>query len=304
MSEFDDPEVYRAALENLQTGLYLVDQEQKILFWNDGAERVTGYLRQEVVGRFCRDNLLAPDLDRRSILQDGSNSLAPVLSDGKSITAETCLRHKAGHRVPVRIRAVPIRNKEGAIIGAAESFEESQSASDFDHAQAKLAGHNWFDVMSGVFTRRLTLLFLRENVEAFEEHLKPFSVLCVQVDRMDTLKAKYGLGVIAGALGAVARTLGNGLHPADFVGCLSEGKYLAILAECDGAQARKAAERLRRLVSSSKVQWWGDEVSLTASWGGTGAKPGDTRETILERAEKALARSIAAGGDCITVESE
>lgn len=304
MSEFDDPEIFRIALESLQTGLYLVDRDQRILFWNDGAERVTGYLRQEVVGRFCRDNLLAPDLAKRNVLHDAASSLASVLRDGKPTFAEICLRHKAGHRVPVRIRAVPIRNKQGAIIGAAESFEESHSAFDFERSHTKLAGHNCLDVATGVFNRRFTLMFLRENLEAFAEHLTPFSILSAQVDGMDNLKSKYGLGVISGALNVIARTIENGLYPADFLGCLSDGKFLAILTERNSAQARKAAERLRKMVGSSKIQWWGDEVPLTASWGGTGVKPGDTLESILDRAEKSLGESIAAGGDCVTVHTE
>lgn len=187
MSEFDDPEIFRIALENLQTGLYLVNRDQKILFWNDGAERVTGNLRQEVVGRFCRDNLLAPNFAKKSVLHDAASSLASVLRDGKPSFAETCLRHKAGHRVPVRIRAVPIRNKQGAIIGAAESFEESHSAFDSERSHTKLAGHNCLDLTTGVFNRIFTLMFLRENLGAFAEHLTPFRGTACSVRGHDLL---------------------------------------------------------------------------------------------------------------------
>ena len=33
------------------------------------------------------------------------------------------LHHKAGHEIPVRIRAIPVRNPHGSIIGAVEIFE-------------------------------------------------------------------------------------------------------------------------------------------------------------------------------------
>jgi PAS domain S-box-containing protein len=52
MSVFSDPEIYRTVLESMQTGLYIVDCEQKIQFWNDGAETITGHLRQDVMGHF------------------------------------------------------------------------------------------------------------------------------------------------------------------------------------------------------------------------------------------------------------
>jgi PAS domain S-box-containing protein len=55
MSGFKDPEIYPIALESMQTGLYMVDRDQRIQFWNEGAEKITGYFRQDVVGHFCRE---------------------------------------------------------------------------------------------------------------------------------------------------------------------------------------------------------------------------------------------------------
>src|SRR6202042_1583475 len=55
MSVFKDPEIYRIVLESMQTGLYMVDRDQRIQFWNEGAEKITGYFRQDVVGHFCPD---------------------------------------------------------------------------------------------------------------------------------------------------------------------------------------------------------------------------------------------------------
>jgi PAS domain S-box-containing protein len=55
MCLFTDPEIYRAVLESMQNGIYLVDRSGKIRFWNEGAEKITRYLRQDVLGHSCRD---------------------------------------------------------------------------------------------------------------------------------------------------------------------------------------------------------------------------------------------------------
>lgn len=39
--------------ERTGDGVYAVDPEQRILFWNEGARRILGYAPEEVVGRFC-----------------------------------------------------------------------------------------------------------------------------------------------------------------------------------------------------------------------------------------------------------
>jgi len=41
-----DGEVYKSVLESLPIGVYLVDRHRRVLSWNRGAERLTGYLRQ------------------------------------------------------------------------------------------------------------------------------------------------------------------------------------------------------------------------------------------------------------------
>ena len=58
MTGFSDSDLFRSILENLHMAVYVVGRDGKILFWNDGAERITGYLRQDVIGRVCSDNFL------------------------------------------------------------------------------------------------------------------------------------------------------------------------------------------------------------------------------------------------------
>lgn len=45
-------------LENLYDGVYFVDSQRRILYWNKGAERISGYCASELLGRFCYDNIL------------------------------------------------------------------------------------------------------------------------------------------------------------------------------------------------------------------------------------------------------
>jgi diguanylate cyclase (GGDEF)-like protein/PAS domain S-box-containing protein len=299
--DFEQPEIFRNVLESLQTGVYFVDRDQKILFWNEGAEKITGYLRHEVVGSFCRENLIARGDGSRNVLSDAAEALTSVLRDGKPTMAEVSLRHKAGHRIFVRLRAVPIRNGHGTIIGAAESFEESLSSSDWDRRQSKLLDYGCLDPVTGVLTQGVILTHLRENLVTFFEHLMPFSILRVEVDGMDRLRASYGLAVVTPVLRVAAQTMENSLRPTDFLGRLGDNQFLAILTECGLSEIRKTADRVRKMVNSSEVEWWGDRWTVTASFGATTVKAGDSPESILERTESALGESLAAGGNCVTV---
>ena len=42
-------------LSNTTDGVFAVDEDQRIVHWNAGAERILGFSSQEVLGRFCYD---------------------------------------------------------------------------------------------------------------------------------------------------------------------------------------------------------------------------------------------------------
>ena len=288
MSDFDGPEIYRAVLDSLQTGVYLVDRDRRIVFWNDGAEKITGYLRHDVVGAFCRDQSITTDPNTRNVLADAAAALSEALRNGKPSMMDVSLRHKEGHRVFVRLRAVPIRNDVGSIIGAAETFEEVLSASDWNRRQSKLPGYGCLDAPTGVLNQALTLSHLRENIATFAEHRVPFSVAMIEIDRIDHLRVTYGAAVIAAVLRVAAQTLENSLRPTDFLGRFGEHRFLALLTECGESEIESVAERLKKMVGSSEIKWWGDEWSVTVSIGVTIVCPGDTVESVVDRAEAAV----------------
>ena len=131
MPELNDPEIYRTVLDNLQTGAYIVHRNRRIRFWNEGAEQNTGYLRQDVVGRFLREHFLASADNTKNIDSDPEDPINLAFRDGKPSTIEVSILHKDGYRVHIVLRTSPIRNSRAEVIGAAESFERNCSASDW-----------------------------------------------------------------------------------------------------------------------------------------------------------------------------
>ena len=51
---------FRDLVENFHDGIYFVDCDRTITYWNRGAEELTGYSADEVLGRRCLDAALQP----------------------------------------------------------------------------------------------------------------------------------------------------------------------------------------------------------------------------------------------------
>jgi PAS domain S-box-containing protein len=122
MSAFEDPEIGRRLLESLQVGVCVVDLQKRIIFWSDGAERITGNLRHEVVGRHCRGDLFCNAI--RTLVKPVARNV-PLGPRSKAHPSQTegYLHHKPGHRVPVQVWTVPVRDAHGSMIGVLQSYE-------------------------------------------------------------------------------------------------------------------------------------------------------------------------------------
>ena len=304
MSEFDDPAVLRSVIESLQTGVYVVGKDGKIHFWSDGAQRILGHLKQDILGRALREDLFALGEGNQTALADALGALSDVFRDGRPVTEDVSLRHKDGHRMRVYLRAAPVRNRDGAIVGVVESFDEPVSNSVWERRRTKLAGYHCLDEVTGVHNHAITQSHLRENLAIFEEHRIPVSILVIQIDELERYRSTYGPGALAAIFRAVAQTLDTNLRPTDFLGRYTDNYFLAILPECPDGDVRKVAERMKKMVTYAEIKWWGDELSATASFGGATSRSGDTVEELVERAEKSLAASIAAGGNCVVLCAE
>jgi diguanylate cyclase (GGDEF)-like protein/PAS domain S-box-containing protein len=296
MPEELDPSHYRAILESLPNGVYVVDPERRILFWNDGAEQITGYLRHEIIGRLCHDNLLMHCDENSNVLCGCGCPLLATMHDGRPRDANVFLRHKDGQRMPVRVRAVPLRDAGGSVIGAAESFDEHYAAPDLrGHAHTRTV-HNHLDELTGISDRPSTRSYLQAYLEDFVEDHTGFSVLSIAVDEFEKFRAAHSVEAAQRILHAVAVTLRRNLREGDVVGHWDEGRFVIILADCPAAMVGRVAKMLMRVVSGAAISWWGDRLSVTVSIGGTAVRAGDTVESVLLRAEQALRSCLEGGG--------
>jgi len=304
MADTPDPDIFRTVLESLHLGICLENRERKIIFWNDGAERISGYRRHEVVGHFCRDSVLAECDDATCVLC--ASSTCPFhqsLYDGKPREARIQVRHRDGHRIPLRVAVIPIRDSHGVVVCIAVSFDEQKFASERERRQHGLGAHGCLDNITGVLNHSFTQFHLRENLAGFTEYHLPFSIMRIRVDMLEQFRARYGRDAADSILHVVAETMQNSLRPNDLLGRWEEDEFVAILINCSAGGLVKAAERIGKMARSASIQWWGDHLSVTVSIGHASAQAEDTIELLLERAllslehgrAKRMAASAAAG---------
>lgn len=301
MEKSTEQTLHRLVLEALPLGVYVVNREGKVLVWSEGAEKLTGLLRQEVVGRSCHEEVLRHCDEENNPLEGATIPLLATLREGRSATGQVSLRVKNGHFLPVQLQTVPLRDEQGRLIGAAELFEPIAKPGRDNRRQSKLGAYGCLDALTGMLNHSMIQARVKESLNLRLVYPVPFCVMCLAIDALDELRKRYGQAGVDAALRSVAQTVENALRPTDFVGRWMEQEFLAVLSECDDHDVMKVGERLNRMVRNNGVPWWGDKIRVSVSIGATAALDNDTVGSIVGRAEQGLRESGDGGGNRVVV---
>src|SRR5512140_1326105 len=117
VAEQSQAEFLASVLDHLDEGVYFVDLERRIALWNRAAETITGWPVASVLGRRCADGVLGHCDGDGNILCGSGCPLVAAMGDGESRTARAFMLRRDGVRVPVRVRAMAIRDAQGTVHG-------------------------------------------------------------------------------------------------------------------------------------------------------------------------------------------
>jgi diguanylate cyclase (GGDEF)-like protein/PAS domain S-box-containing protein len=288
MPHFQDPEIYRDILNGLQIGVCVLDLHKKIVFWSDGAEKLTGYSRIDVLGHSCAENILLHCNHNSCEMCAGKCPMATALHDAKAVEAMSSIRHRAGYWVPMYTWAIPLRDKHGSIIGIIQTFQSEFEVQETNPNDRSMEERGCLDYATELPNHAMMQSHLREMLGTFAELKVPFGVVCLEVQELSGFRARYGQEAATSILRVLARTLRNTIWPMDFVGRWSEDRFLVILSGCGEEALRAVSERMMRMTVCATIEWWGEELSVAVSIGSTAALDGDSVESLLGRTEDAL----------------
>jgi PAS domain S-box-containing protein len=284
-----DGDLYKLLLDQMEEGIYIVDCDRRIVYWNGGAERITGYYAHEIVGRLCRgDMLMHCDESGRALCGDEC-PIQEVIRNGAPRENTLYMRHRHGHRIPVRIRSQAICEAGGERVGAVEVFEETTEAALPD--LSSLAAYDCLDE-TGALKRPFGEMKARQAVEALNLFGIPFAWLRIALDDIDQLDHRYGHGMVEAGLKMIAETVASNLKTLDWLTSWDRGEFRIEARGYSLVELEELRRTLQMLVRKSTLEWWGDPVRLTVSIAWRMAEPGDTLES-LERWEN----ETTAGGD-------
>jgi PAS domain S-box-containing protein len=105
-------------LDNLEVGIFTVDRGGVVTFFNTAAEKITGFRRQEVLGRPCAAIFRGDSAADLDLLKE------TITSDSPRSGIESRILTRDGVAVPIRATYLPLRNENGIAVGGLATFSD------------------------------------------------------------------------------------------------------------------------------------------------------------------------------------
>jgi len=296
-----DDALFRTLLRNLSDGVYFVDPQRTILYWNRAAERITGFSEQDIEGKSCADDILIHVDEAGTSLCKGACPLAATMKDGRDRVNRVFLRHKEGHRLPVRVSTAAIRDDAGNIIGGLETFHDDSTAVAALAEAERLSQLALICPLTGIGNRRYAEETVAKRLSESQRNGAACAFVLFDVDNFKKINDSYGHPIGDVVLKMVARTLSANLRVYDFAGRWGGEEFLLAMPHLTSQEMENAANRLRILVERSSRKISENRLTITISGGATLSRAEDTPASVIARVDKLLYESKHRGRNRVTI---
>ena len=273
-----------AVSRSLRDAVIVVDEADRIKFWNPAAQAMFGYTRQEMMDQAVQ--LLVTDQPEEV---RGAGTLGyhirALLNHREEGLRRFTARRKDGSRFPVEVSVSSMfRNGRQFNVGILRDISRRVET------ERKLVELATTDPLTGLLNRRRFMELAREELARAGRYGHHVSLLMLDLDRFKSVNDTHGHQAGDLVLCELARVVQRGLRQVDVMGRIGGEEFAVLMPETDVLQALVAAERLRRAVEASAVEADEVKINFTVSIGVAQAAPGEqtTLRLLFKLADDAL----------------
>ncbi|KAA0577317.1 EAL domain-containing protein [Azospirillum sp. B21] len=273
--------------DNAAEGMFVANENQKIVAANDAFARITGYDREEVLGR--GPEFLRSDRNPPGFYED----LWAQLRENGHWAGEIWSTRKNGEVFPEWLSIKMVRNEDGAVANYIAAFTDITETRAQEERIRHLAQ---FDFLTDLPNRFLLRDRLERAMLAAGRHGTKVGLLFVDLDRFKTINDSLGHQVGDGLLREVAERLLGTVRASDTVSRQGGDEFIILISDMDSPDAAGIVARKVLHALSEPYLIDGHELQVTPSIGiaiypddGTGI------DALLKSADMAMYAAKEAG---------
>jgi diguanylate cyclase (GGDEF)-like protein/PAS domain S-box-containing protein len=281
-------EVDRATLDSIGEAVLRTDTRGDVTYLNRVAEKMTGWFREEALGRPIADVLRLVDSASGAAVD---NAVASVMQGDRTtkgmISFISCtLVRRDGIELGIENRVTVIDDQSGQLIGAVVVIRDVGAARAASLETSHASQH---DVLTNLPNRTLFNDRLRQAISLAERQGKQLAVLFVDLDQFKRINDSLGHTMGDKLLRSVAGRLIACVRRTDTVCRMGGDEFVILLSQVENAEdAAISARKILRAVGAPHIID-NKSVDINVSIGGsTYPGAGQDAESLLSQADAAM----------------
>lgn len=290
-------ELCRLMLQGIPSPAWLVSRERRILAQNKAAASLFG----SKVGDYCWERVLGggnlPDEYREVFEKNGS-----------PLPGTKCYFCRGDEALD---RNEPINSEvelAGNIwdtwwipLGEDVYLHYATDVTKHKRMEKELRCLSVTDCLTNCYNRRFFMQKLEEEIERAKRNGNKFSLIMLDIDRFKSINDRFGHNVGDLVLKSMAEMIKNRIRKIDTLARWGGEEFVLLLPDTPVENAARLAEELRESLSRMDIQGVG---RVTASFGVAGYCPGDSVDSLVNKADNMMYEAKAAGRNCVSYMNE
>ncbi|NSW92300.1 MAG: diguanylate cyclase [Firmicutes bacterium] len=285
-------ELCRLMLQGIPSPAWLVSRERRILAQNKAAASLFG----SKVGDYCWERVLGggnlPDEYREVFEKNGS-----------PLPGTKCYFCRGDEALD---RNEPINSEvelAGNIwdtwwipLGEDVYLHYATDVTKHKRMEKELRCLSVTDCLTNCYNRRFFMQKLEEEIERAKRNGNKFSLIMLDIDRFKRINDRFGHNAGDEVLKSMAELVKNRIRKIDIFARWGGEEFVLLLPDTPVENAARLAEELRESLSRMDIQGVG---RVTASFGVAGYCPGDSVDSLVNKADNMMYEAKAAGRNCV-----
>lgn len=284
---FDEKERAQVTLNSIGDAVLSTDIDGTVSYLNIVAEKLTGFSREEAVGRPLSEVFHVVDATTHKPTSDPARRA--IESDSiVELEANALLIARDGVELAIEDSAAPIHNRHGVVVGAVIVFRDARYSRETTARMAHLAQH---DALTGLHNRTALYERFEQSLALARRHGKRMALLFIDLDNFKAINDILGHESGDTILTTLADKLTANVRSTDTVCRYGGDEFVVLLSEISQPDhAAAVADKIRETVAVPMIID-GHEVTLQLSIG-VSVYPdnGQTADELLKKADRSMYR--------------
>jgi diguanylate cyclase (GGDEF)-like protein/PAS domain S-box-containing protein len=272
-------------LNSIGDAVLCTDMSGRITYLNLVAEAMTGWFREEAIGRPLAEVFRIIDGGTRKTARDPME-MAVEQNRTVGLTVNCVLIRRDGFESAIEDSAAPIHDRVGRVTGAVIVFHDVSAARAMSVQMTHSAQH---DVVTNLPNRLLLSDRISQSISLARRQRKHLAVIFLDLDRFKYINDSLGHATGDKLLQFVSKRLLGGVRGSDTVSRMGGDEFVILLSEIAYPEdAAKSARKLLLLLSAPHFIA-GNDLQIDGSIGiSVYPEDGEDAETLIKNADTAM----------------